>query len=87
VIEIRPEAPADVAALGEDLVVVPGHPHYHPRSGFVPAATKDVSCEYPVPDDVFNGGRVGPGRPAGPHRPGEVPPGVRARLTMAAAGP
>jgi len=34
-------------------VVVLGHPHYYPRFGFVPAATKGLSCEYPVPDEVF----------------------------------
>lgn len=44
---------AACAALGEDVVVVLGHPHYYPRFGFVPAATKGLSCEYPVPNDVF----------------------------------
>ena len=41
------------SALGETVVVVLGHPHYYPRFGFVPAATKGLRCEYPVPDDVF----------------------------------
>jgi putative acetyltransferase len=53
VIEIRPEAAADFAALDGDVVVVFGDPHFHPRFGFVPAATKGRSCEYPVPDGIF----------------------------------
>ena len=62
-IEIRPETPARFVAvsaglkacaeLGEPVVVVLGRPHCYPRFGFVPAATKGLSCEYPVPDDVF----------------------------------
>jgi putative acetyltransferase len=47
------EGRAACAALGENVVVVLDHPHYYPRFGFVPAATKGLSCEYPVPDDVF----------------------------------
>jgi putative acetyltransferase len=41
------------AEVGESVVVVLGHPHDYPRFGFVPAATKGLSCEYPVPDEVF----------------------------------
>jgi predicted N-acetyltransferase YhbS len=34
-------------------VVVLGHPEYSPRFGFVRASAFGISCEYPVPDDVF----------------------------------
>lgn len=47
------EGLAACAGLGEPVVVVLGHPHYYPRFGFVPAATKGLRSEYPVPDDVF----------------------------------
>jgi putative acetyltransferase len=39
--------------LGHDIVVVVGHPEYYPRFGFVPGKAKGLSCEYPVPDEVF----------------------------------
>ena len=39
--------------LGHEVVVVLGHPEYYPRFGFVPASQKGLSCEYPVPDEVF----------------------------------
>lgn len=39
--------------LGHEIVVVLGHPEYYPRFGFVPAKQKNLSCEYPVPDEVF----------------------------------
>jgi len=39
--------------LGHEIVVVLGHPEYYPRFGFVPARGKGLSCEYPVPDEVF----------------------------------
>lgn len=38
---------------GFETVVVLGHPEYYPRFGFVPAKTRGVWCEYPVPDEVF----------------------------------
>ncbi len=60
-IEIRPEAPADFAAVRESVVMVLGPPHAYPRFGFVPAATKGLSCEYPVPDDVFPVTELAPG--------------------------
>ena len=70
-IEIRPEAPADFAVVreglaacaapGEPVVVVLGHPHDGPRFGFVPAATRGLSCEYPVPDDVYMVTELAPG--------------------------
>lgn len=40
-------------SLGQEIVVVLGHPEYYPRFGFVPARGKGLSCEYPVPDEVF----------------------------------
>ena len=39
--------------VGCAVVVVLGHPHYYPRFGFVPAATKSLRSEYDVPDEVF----------------------------------
>jgi putative acetyltransferase len=44
---------AECARLGHDVVVVLGHPEYYPRFGFTPARQKGLSCEYPVPDEVF----------------------------------
>lgn len=38
---------------GAALAVVLGHPEYYPRFGFVPAPPLGVTCEYPVPDEVF----------------------------------
>lgn len=38
---------------GADLIVVVGHPTYYPRFGFEPASRKGLTCEYPVPDEVF----------------------------------
>lgn len=39
--------------IGENVVVVLGHSDYYPRFGFVVAKEKGLSCEYPVPDEVF----------------------------------
>ena len=39
--------------LGENIVVVLGHPNYYPRFGFVPARSKGLRSEYDVPDEVF----------------------------------
>jgi putative acetyltransferase len=39
--------------IGHEVVVVLGHPEYYPRFGFIPASRKGLSCEYPVPDEVF----------------------------------
>lgn len=39
--------------IGEDIVVVLGHPNYYPRFGFVPASLKGLRSEYDVPDEVF----------------------------------
>jgi putative acetyltransferase len=35
------------------FIVVLGHPAFYPRFGFKPASTLGVSCEWDVPDDVF----------------------------------
>lgn len=40
-------------ARRHDLVVVLGHPAFYPRFGFVPAHTRGLTCEYPVPPEVF----------------------------------
>src|SRR6185436_6762753 len=34
---------------GYAAVVLVGHPEYYPRFGFVPAHTKGLVCEFPVP--------------------------------------
>lgn len=39
--------------MNEKVVLVLGHPEFYPRFGFVPAKSKGLSCEYPVPDEVF----------------------------------
>lgn len=35
------------------FVVVIGHPAFYPRFGFKPASPYGISCEWPVPDEVF----------------------------------
>ena len=52
-------------AHGYDLVVVVGHPDYYPRFGFVPAGTKGLRCEYPVPPEAFMVLELRPGASAG----------------------
>ena len=47
--------------VGAALVVVLGHPVYYPRFGFVPAPPLGVTCEYPVPDEVFMVQELEPG--------------------------
>jgi putative acetyltransferase len=39
--------------LGQEVVVVLGHPNYYPRFGFIPAHLKGLRSEYDVPDDTF----------------------------------
>lgn len=39
--------------LGYDVVVVLGHPGFYPRFGFVPANTKGLAYESPVPPEAF----------------------------------
>lgn len=43
----------ECAARGIDAVVVLGNPHFYHRFGFITAQTKNLSCEYPVPAEVF----------------------------------
>lgn len=38
---------------GYDVVVVPGHPNYYPKFGFVPSVKYNIKSEYDVPDNVF----------------------------------
>jgi putative acetyltransferase len=52
--------------LGATAVVVLGHPEFYPRFGFVPASRFGLSCEYPVPDDVFMAQELVPGALAEP---------------------
>jgi putative acetyltransferase len=49
-VRMRRERPPDAAAI---RAVVLGHPECYPRFGFVPARTFGITCEYPVPDEVF----------------------------------
>ena len=39
--------------LGQDVVVVLGHPEFYPRFGFAPASLKGLRSEYDVRDEVF----------------------------------
>lgn len=39
--------------IGQDIVVVLGHPGFYPRFGFAPARARGLYSEYDVPDDVF----------------------------------
>jgi len=41
------------ARIGQTVVVVLGHPQFYPRFGFVPAHTRELHCEYAVPDEDF----------------------------------
>ncbi|HWM90745.1 MAG TPA: N-acetyltransferase [Thermoanaerobaculia bacterium] len=51
--------------MGQDVVVVLGHPEYYPRFGFVPASRKGLRSEYDVPDEVFLVAELRPGALAG----------------------
>jgi putative acetyltransferase len=51
---------------GVVVVVVLGHPGYYPRFGFVPARQMGLTCEYPVPDEVFMAMELAPGALRGP---------------------
>ena len=46
-------------------VVVLGHPEYYPRFGFVRASAFGITCEYPVPDEVFMALELIPGALSG----------------------
>jgi putative acetyltransferase len=43
----------ECASRGCDAVVVLGHHNFYNRFGFITAKTKNLSCDYPVPDEVF----------------------------------
>lgn len=49
------------AALGEHVVVVLSRPRHFLGSRFVPAATKGLRSEYPVPDEAFLVAELAPG--------------------------
>jgi putative acetyltransferase len=51
--------------IGQNVVVVLGHPHYYPRFGFTPASFRGLSSEYDVADDVFMVAELEPGALAG----------------------
>jgi putative acetyltransferase len=38
---------------GHELVFVLGHPEYYPRFGFEPTSRRGITCEFPVPEEVF----------------------------------
>lgn len=38
---------------GHAVVLVLGHADNYPRFGFVPAATRNIQCPFPVPDEAF----------------------------------
>ena len=50
---------------GYGAIVVVGHADYYPRFGFVPAHTRGLKYEAPVPDDVFMVLELEPGAIAG----------------------
>ena len=54
-------AKAACREVGCEVVVVIGHPGYYPRFGFAPASRKGLSCEFPVPDEVFMVAELTPG--------------------------
>jgi putative acetyltransferase len=40
-------------ALGENVVVVVGHPDYYPRFGFTPASALGIRASFEVPDEAL----------------------------------
>ncbi|MFF3554814.1 GNAT family N-acetyltransferase [Streptomyces tsukubensis] len=51
-------------ALGENTVVVLGHPSYYPRFGFVRASTLGIRAPFEVPDEAMMALTLDPDRPA-----------------------
>lgn len=49
--------------LGENLVLVLGHPAYYPRFGFTPASGFGVRAPFDAPDDAFLAQALDPERP------------------------
>ena len=39
--------------IGLEIIVVPGHPTYYPRFGFIPAMKKGITCEFEAPEEAF----------------------------------
>ncbi|MFC2062766.1 GNAT family N-acetyltransferase [Chloroflexota bacterium] len=39
--------------LGQEIVVLAGHPDYYPRFGFLPARPKGIECEFAAPDKAW----------------------------------
>ncbi len=51
----------ECAKRGHPVVVVLGHPGFYRRFGFSTAKDKGITCEYPVPDEVFMVAELTPG--------------------------
>ncbi|MFF8563392.1 GNAT family N-acetyltransferase [Streptomyces albidoflavus] len=50
-------------SLGENLVLVLGHPEYYPKFGFAPASRWSVHAPFEVPDEALMALTLAPGRP------------------------
>ncbi|PKR44518.1 GNAT family N-acetyltransferase [Streptomyces sp. EAG2] len=50
-------------SLGENLVLVLGHPEYYPEFGFAPASRWSVRASFEVPDEALMALTLAPGRP------------------------
>lgn len=62
--------------LGENLVVVLGHPEYYPRFGFTPASRLGIAPSFEVPDDAMLALQLDPARDC-PSGTIEYPPAFR----------
>jgi putative acetyltransferase len=60
--------------LGQEVVVVLGHPEYYPRFGFVPAGAKGIDCEFEVPEEAWMVLELGEGALAGRRGTVKFPP-------------
>ena len=49
-------------ALGENLVIVLGHPAYYPRFGFAPASAFGIRASFEVPDEALMALALDPSR-------------------------
>jgi putative acetyltransferase len=47
---------------GADIVIVLGHPDFYPKTGFVPASSFGILCQYPAPDEAFMALELTPGK-------------------------
>ena len=47
------EGTARLKNMGVPFIIVLGHPPFYPRFGFRPASAYGITCEWPVPDEVF----------------------------------